>query len=1077
MRRTNKLSAFLLAAGLTTSTAQAIDTDIYTVAGGGSTAVPNILFIFDNSANWGANYNGTDKKTIEHEALYKFLDALADRLTNADATDDVALKLALMGATDSNSPRGGKVLKHFAPIDVDNLENIGAIKSLLYTCDNVKNSDVSGCTSAFTAALAAGHADTGPTWTQLQTELQTEGLDLSNSGDKLASLVDANSAKYATTFYEAHEYFAGKTPVAGTGDGSGSYDPDAISGGKYVSPIEANEDGSEVCTSKNYIVLVGNGQPDSGENTQAEAGLDTLSANKDVVQINPDNYESNWADEYSRFLFGTDVNTDVAGNQNIISYVIDVFDSSGSQTKPDQAGHALLRSVAAQGKGAYFSAADVAEVVDALTKILDEIEAVNDVFAATALPISVNVRGTNLNQIYIGVFRPDSAQKPLWFGNMKLYTLSVDTNDNIQLSDADGNDAASTATGFIKDTARSFWTHSSTFWSHNPDGIGGESDAPDGDLVEKGAAAQQLRDAGYSGRAVYTCVGCAAGSDLTLSAQSFSDGNSAITAAALGASGATAGEIAAQRTAIIDWTRGKDLLDEDGDGVTSEIRPSVHGDVLHSRPAVISYGAMDAANPDKEFVYVYYGANDGAFHAIKGGVDESIGATDGDEIWSFVAEEHFDQLKTLYVNDPLATNYDKPFFADGGISSYIETTTADDDGDGTVDRTYVNKAYIYLSMRRGGNFLYALDVSTPAAPKLLWKINQSDTGFTELGQTWSTPVVSKIAGYSNPVLIFGLGYDATADDAGPDESGNLAGTATAGRGLMIVDAIDGSLVWQAGNGDNKPVGATAAEYLENAALDYSVPAELTVIDRDRNGYADRIYFGDTGGQLWRLDLFDSNRANWNLTRLLTVGGNQKFLSAPDVAASDNPLDPYDAVEIGTGDREHPFETATQNYFILFKDRTQTASNYSGSSNLTLSNLANATTSANLIADSNVVNGWYISLLSGEKVTSKPAIVGGITFFNTYQPEGCNNLGTARNYQINYLDATAAADTNQDGSIDDGDRAQVVAGGGFIPDPVPVIVDIDGTIREAVISGTQVQTVETTELGVRQRVFWMKAIDE
>ena len=46
------------------------------------------------------------------------------------------------------------------------------------------------------------------------------------------------------------------------------------------------------------------------------------------------------------------------------------------------------------------------------------------------LPVSVNVRGTNLNQLYIGVFRPDANDKPRWFGNLKAYQLKRDSATN-----------------------------------------------------------------------------------------------------------------------------------------------------------------------------------------------------------------------------------------------------------------------------------------------------------------------------------------------------------------------------------------------------------------------------------------------------------------------------------------------------------------------------------------------------------------------------------------------------------------------------------------------------------------------
>jgi len=42
-----------------------------------------------------------------------------------------------------------------------------------------------------------------------------------------------------------------------------------------------------------------------------------------------------------------------------------------------------------------------------------------------------------------------------------------------------------------------------------------------------------------------------------------------------------------------------------------------------------------------------------------------------------------------------------------------------------------------MSMRLGGRFIYAFDVSNPASPTVLWKRSNKDAGFTELGQSWS----------------------------------------------------------------------------------------------------------------------------------------------------------------------------------------------------------------------------------------------------------------------------------------------------------------------------------------------------
>ena len=44
-------------------------------------------------------------------------------------------------------------------------------------------------------------------------------------------------------------------------------------------------------------------------------------------------------------------------------------------------------------------------------------------------------------------------------------------------------------------------------------------------------------------------------------------------------------------------------------------------------------------------------------------------------------------------------------------------------------------------------------------------------GYGALGQTWATPQVVRIKGNTNPVLVFGAGYDANAEDTLPATRG------------------------------------------------------------------------------------------------------------------------------------------------------------------------------------------------------------------------------------------------------------------------------------------------------------------
>ena len=204
---------------------------------------------------------------------------------------------------------------------------------------------------------------------------------------------------------------------------------------------------------------------------------------------------------------------------------------------------------------------------------------------------------------------------------------------------------------------------------------------------------------------------------------------------------------AAELALMVKWVRGQDTQNENNFQVGSantDVRASIHGDVLHSRPVVLNYGTPSTSDN----VYVFYGGNDGVLRAIKGGQ----ATTDGTEQWAFIAPEFFGKLKRQYSNSPQVlypstaassitpTPIKRDYFFDGPITSYVERDTSGN----------VTKAYLYLGMRRGGRFIYALDVTSPTNPKFLWKKTSTDSGFTELGQTWSQPAVAKIRGGTDP---------------------------------------------------------------------------------------------------------------------------------------------------------------------------------------------------------------------------------------------------------------------------------------------------------------------------------------
>jgi type IV pilus assembly protein PilY1 len=1003
MNFTKTISALTLCATMGCFPAShAEDTDLFMNPQFEKTSLPNVLFIVDNSANW----------TREDDNVKNFdfvQQALSSVFSNLD-TSKYNVGFMIAAETGESLPKGGYV--RFAISEMDEAN---------------KN------------------------------KLNQEILNLDIQKD------NSSQSMFAPMLHEAYLYFEGKEAYAGYN--KTNRDENAFeTATKYKTPK------TDPCA-KNFIIFLSNGAPSQGENAIAEGDLiktlEGFAAPDDPIDLTPSTYQNNYADEYARYLSAKGVYTYTIDVRPEGKYVTDNKTDETEYVYTNQAlgNTALLNSMAVAGKGTYTEVMDTASLILAIDDVLKEIQAVDSVFAATALPVSVNVRGTYLNEVYMAVFRPDENAAPRWHGNLKLYQLAVESSTGeVFLADKNGNKALNDAEGFIKPTAVSFWTTPSDYWDLLPRGTPPSgSDSPDGEIVEKGGSAQQQRTnwTDVASRTLYTCTTCANGS--LLSSTPFNNTN--VSAEDLGYTA----DQTAERDLLIDWIRGEDNT-VPPERTSDLVRPSIHGDVVHSRPAIVNYNRTG----DDSDIVVFYGANDGVFRAIVGGKANADG---GEELWGFVAPEHFGALNRLRENNPkintpaiVGDANNKPYFMDGSVSVY----TYDKDGDGKLSAGDGDKVYAYVTMRRGGRFIYAFDVSTPETPRLLWKKSSSDSGYGELGQTWSEarPATIKLGGVSKAVLIMGAGYDAAAEDTLP------AGTTTMGRGIFVIDAEDGKILWSVG---------------PDEGFAHSVAADVTVIDRNGDDFMDRVYAVDTGANIWRLDIGDSDETKWKATKIAALGGSdsnaRKFLFPPDVVYGSDANGPYDAVLVGSGDRENPFDITVTNRFYMIKDRYIAPITDETVEVITEDNLYDAT--ANLIQTGDAetqaaeatklldAKGWYITLTGkGEKTVGSAVSIAGTVFFSTNQiddeKEECgSNLGTALIYGVSYKDATATI--NFDG-IGDVERTMEVPGGGYPPPPTPVVVEIDGEKEQTVCFGPNCVSPPNVELEKRKRVFWHKLID-
>ncbi len=600
----------------------------------------------------------------------------------------------------------------------------------------------------------------------------------------------------------------------------------------------------------------------------------------------------------------------------------------------------------------------VADDVETLTKTLLAIVAnISDrSLSFTAPAVSVNTFNRTQNLNDLYITMFGAKAKAHWPGNLKKYRF-VDG----KITDVNGNDAVDPATGFFAPTARSFWTV----------GI-------DGNDVRKGGAAHNLPNPLL--RNLYTnnsVVG-----DLTAATNHVSPSNlSSFIDADFGLTGAT-GEPSMED--VIRWARGEDLLDEDNN-LTTLVRNAM-GDPLHSQPAAVVYGGT----PDNPDMVIYTATNDGYLHAI----DADTGA----ELWSFIPKELLSNLTRLYF-DP-GSKY-KQYGIDGNVVPVVK----DENNNGIIDDD--DFVYIIFGMRRGGNSYYALDVTNKTSPTLLWNVSLANAG-----ESWSTPTVARmdidVSGTNDDkaVVILGGGYDTVHDTTAHPTAADGAGA-----GIHILDLVSGAELWRAGPDDEAD--------LTLDTMTRGMPTRVRAIDFNGNGFIDKLYASDLGGQIWRFDVFMDKtpaelitggviaRLGAETIATPSAGETRRFYNAPDISLFTDVRQQrrYIAMSIGSGYRAHPFDlTATDRFYsirdpdVLNKLDQDAYDNYSVIVDSDLVEVSGSTQAVISTADS----GWKFTVPDNQKVLANSLTFNGEILFVAFSPDSISAATCTAGKGTNFL---------------------------------------------------------------------------
>lgn len=841
----------------------------------------------------------------------------------------------------------------------------------------------------------------------------------------------AGSTPICESMYEAYRYIAGETVLYGYeatagSDSRGVYDvlardSAAESSGRYISPTTD--------CAYTYIILMTDGFPQ--RDTGANDNIETLTG-KDCSRYEDadGNMTTNCLPQIAEYMANTDLDGDSSnGNQFGITYTI------GFATDQD-----LLEDAARLGKGQYYTANDAQELTEAFQGAITSILSTDTTFTSPAVAVDTFTRTESRDDIFYAMFKPSDSVD--WPGNIKKLKLQVGDSGAV-LVDRNGAPALDPATGYILDTAATFWG-------------GGQ----DGGSVESGGVGELLASRDPATRSLYINTGTNGALEAmtlaNLDRQAFGLNSNSELYALFGAANQSAFE------KQVAWARGYDAFDKDGDDITDEPRGWVMGDILHSQPLVLNYGALGSFTQDNPDIRLLVGTNAGFVHLF--------GGNDGQEDWAFFPKELVPILP-LRRRDALSS--DNIYGMDLTPVAY----TKDVNGDGTLNAGEGDKVWVYLGMRRGGRSLYALDISNPASPSFKWRIGNDVEGFGELGQTWSQPVLAEIPGYYNesgapkPVVIFGAGYDTSKDGAG------VARPDSVGRGIYIVDADTGALVWSV------TPAANSMTNLSEPGLQHSVAAPVTPLDSTGDSLVDRIYFADTGGDLWRVDmpgrsLPTASQDTWQINKLASMNngseaGDRRFFNAPDVVRVTRDGRDADLVLIGSGDRTNPNSIDVDDRFYVLRDYQvspytspapdgaacsgeESAADFRCSLpfgdgslfDITQDPLNTGTQEQRQVAAAEFAgaSGWKMRLTqSGEKSLAKSVTIDGKVYLTTFTP---NDLLS----DINICEPLSGQGRLYAVDIHSG-RRNVVPLGPIIPDTPSLHFGSDGAIRLLLPPGT------------------------
>lgn len=253
---------------------------------------------------------------------------------------------------------------------------------------------------------------------------------------------------------------------------------------------------------------------------------------------------------------------------------------------------------------------------------------------------------------------------------------------------------------------------------------------------------------------------------------------------------------------------------------------------------------FDADNPKTEFTE-YRG-----YFKWSGETSGTADYGDGSELWAFIPGNLMPRLKNNYRNT---------------ASSPIARV----DASPSVAEVYINgawKSVVICAEGGGGDTVFALDVTTPTDPKLLWEY-----GHPFLINSESSPAIGMVNNKWYAFFVSG----ATDHNTNSGCTGDCASDINCYPSIFMIDIASGMLHKQIFL-DSESAGCGGVPSGQPALVDYTNSEGV-----GQDGNADFLYVGTSAGYMYKVDLPDGNDCVINSD----VSNPQPIYAAPTVVVN------------------------------------------------------------------------------------------------------------------------------------------------------------------------------------------------